>query len=65
MNSLSSKIDPPNEDDDLNKKTAEERVARVAVDNSEIFKRAALKAAKEAAVSKKIANRAMTNAHAF
>ena len=46
-------------------RTPEERVARVAVTNSEKFKRAALKAAKEAAISKRVANRATENAHAF
>jgi hypothetical protein len=45
--------------------TPEERVARVAVTKSEKFKRAALKAAKEAAVSKRVANRATENAHAW
>tara|TARA_B110000285_G_C15138959_1_gene629310 strand:+ start:123 stop:716 length:594 start_codon:yes stop_codon:yes gene_type:complete len=45
--------------------TPEERVARVAVTKSEKFKSAALKAAKEAAVSKTVANRATENAHAY
>lgn len=45
--------------------TPEERVANVAVGTSAIYKREALKAAKEAAISKKVANRATENAHAF
>jgi len=45
--------------------TPEEKVARTAVTASEKYKRAALKAAKEAAVSKSVANRATENAHAY
>ena len=45
--------------------TPEEKVARVAVTGSETYKRAALKAAKEAAISKSVASRATENAHAF
>ena len=41
------------------KETPEEKVAKVAIDKSEIYKKEALKAEKEAAVSKKVANRAM------
>jgi len=55
-------------EDDLKsyeKPTPEERVARVAVEKSDIFKIEALKAVKEAAISKKVANRARENAHAF
>ena len=43
----------------------EERVARVAVDKSKIFKVEATKAAKEAEVSKSVANKMMADAHAF
>jgi len=45
--------------------TPEEKVAKTAVTSSEKYKRAALKAAKEAAVSKSVATRATENAHAF
>jgi len=46
-------------------RTPEEKVARVAVTGTDKYKRSALKAAKEAAVSKSVASRATENAHAF
>ena len=45
--------------------TPEEKVAKVAIDTSQKYKRAASKAAKEAATAKSVANRATENAHAY